>query len=83
MSKIARAKEKGETKGFMKILVHADNKKIMGAAVLGPEGDEVVHSMLDIMYADAPYTVIQRAVHIHPTVSELIPTVLGNLSELE
>ena len=56
--------------------------KILGAAILGIGGDEVVHSLLDVMYADAPYTVIQRAVHIHPTVTELIPTLLGNLKPL-
>lgn len=82
MSRIARAKEKGETNGFMKILVDAETKKILGATILGIEGDEIIHSLLDIMYADAPYTVIQRAVHIHPTVSELIPTTLGELKPL-
>ena len=83
MKRIARAKEKGETYGFMKILIDADSKKILGAAILGIEGDEIVHSLLDIMYADVPYTVIQRAVHIHPTVSELIPTTLASLRPLE
>jgi len=83
MKRIARAKEKGETNGFMKILVDAESKKILGAAILGIEGDEIIHSILDIMYADAPYNVIQRAVHIHPTVSELIPTMLGELKPLD
>jgi len=83
MSRIARAKEKGETYGFMKILVNAETKKILGAMILGIEGDEVIHSLLDIMYADAPYTVIQRAVHIHPTVSELIPTTLADFKPLK
>jgi len=83
MQRIARAREKGETKGFMKILVDADTEKILGAAILGVEGDEIIHSILDIMYADAPYTTIKRAVHIHPTVSELIPTMLGNLEPLD
>jgi len=83
MSKIARAKEKGETNGFMKILVDAESKKILGASILGIEGDEIIHSILDIMYADVPYTVIQRAVHIHPTVSELIPTTLAELKPLK
>ena len=83
MKRIARAKEKGETNGFMKILVNAESKKILGATILGIEGDEIIHSILDIMYADAPYTVIQRAVHIHPTVSELIPTMLGELKPLD
>jgi pyruvate/2-oxoglutarate dehydrogenase complex dihydrolipoamide dehydrogenase (E3) component len=83
MSRIGRARERSETQGFMKILVDAETKKILGAAILGIGGDEVVHSILDVMYADAPYTVIQRAVHIHPTVSELIPTMLGDLEPLE
>lgn len=82
MTKISRAREKGETNGFMKILVDVETKKILGASILGIEGDEIVHSLLDIMYADAPYTVIQRAVHIHPTVSELIPTALADLKPL-
>ncbi len=83
MARVGRAVEKGETQGFMKILADAENKEILGAAVLGVGGDEVIHSVLDIMYARAPYTVIQRAVHIHPTVSELIPTMLGDLKPLE
>ncbi len=83
MSRIARAIERGETQGFMKILVDADSKLILGAAVLGINGDEIVHSILDIMYAKVPYTVIQRAVHAHPTVTELIPTMLAELKPLE
>ena len=83
MTRISRAKERGETQGFMKILIDAETKKILGAAILGIGGDEIVHSILDLMYADAPYTVIQRAVHIHPTVSELIPTMLGELKPLD
>ncbi len=83
MKRIGRAKEKGETNGFIKILVDAESDKILGASILGIEGDEIIHSILDIMYADVPYTVIQRAVHIHPTVSELIPTILGELQALE
>ena len=83
MSRVGRAKERGETLGFMKVLVDAETKKILGAALLGLSGDEVVHSLLDVMYADAPYTVIQRAMHIHPTVTELIPTLLGNLKPLQ
>jgi pyruvate/2-oxoglutarate dehydrogenase complex dihydrolipoamide dehydrogenase (E3) component len=83
MSKVGRAVEKGETQGFMKILVDAESKQILGAAILGVEGDEAVHCILDTMYAKAPYTVLQRAMHIHPTVSELIPTVLGDLEPLE
>ncbi len=81
MSRIGRAIEKGETQGFMKILVDAESKRILGAAVLGIGGDEVIHSILDIMYAKEPYTVIQRAVHAHPTVSELIPTVLARIMQ--
>ena len=83
MSRVARAIEKGETQGFMSILVDADSKEILGAAILGIGGDEIIHSILDVMYATAPYTVIQRAMHIHPTVTELIPTMLGNLKPLE
>ena len=82
MTRVSRAVEKGETQGFMKILVDAETKQILGAAILGVGGDEVVHSILDVMYAKAPYTVIQRAVHIHPTVSELIPTMLADLEPL-
>jgi len=82
MTKVNRAIEKGETQGFMKIVIDADTKQILGAAILGTGGDEVVHSILDLMYAKAPYTVMQRAVHIHPTVSELIPTMLGELRPL-
>jgi pyruvate/2-oxoglutarate dehydrogenase complex dihydrolipoamide dehydrogenase (E3) component len=82
MTSVGRAVEKGETLGFMKILVDAETKKILGASILGTGGDEVVHSILDVMYAGAPYTVIERAMHIHPTVSELIPTMLENLKPL-
>jgi pyruvate/2-oxoglutarate dehydrogenase complex dihydrolipoamide dehydrogenase (E3) component len=83
MTRVGRAVEKGETKGFMKVVVDAQTKQILGATILGTGGDEVVHSILDVMYAKAPYTVIQRAVHIHPTVSELIPTMLGELTPLD
>ena len=83
MTRVSRAVEKGETQGFMKILVEAGTNQILGAAILGIGGDEVIHSILDVMYAKAPYTVIQRAVHIHPTVSELIPTMLGDLKPME
>ena len=82
MANVARAVEKGETEGFMKVLVDAASREILGAAILGVGGDEAIHSILDVMYAKAPYTVIQRAVHIHPTVSELIPTMLGDLTPL-
>jgi pyruvate/2-oxoglutarate dehydrogenase complex dihydrolipoamide dehydrogenase (E3) component len=83
MSRVGRARERSETQGFMKILIDAETKKILGAAILGIGGDEIVHSVLDVMYAGAPYTVIQRAMHIHPTVTELIPTMLGDLQPLE
>jgi pyruvate/2-oxoglutarate dehydrogenase complex dihydrolipoamide dehydrogenase (E3) component len=82
MTKVGRAVEKGETQGFMKVLVDAATKKILGASILGTGGDEAIHCILDIMYAGSPYTTIQRAVHIHPTVSELIPTMLGDLKPL-
>ena len=82
MTQVARAVEKSETQGFMKIVIDADTKQILGAAVLGPGGDEIIHCVLDLMYAKTPYTVMQRAVHIHPTVSELIHTMLGELRPL-
>jgi pyruvate/2-oxoglutarate dehydrogenase complex dihydrolipoamide dehydrogenase (E3) component len=83
MKDVMRAYERGETKGFMKILVDRNNKQILGASFLGLEGDEVIHCVLDIMYAKAPYTVIQRAMHIHPTVSEFIPTMMDKLKPLQ
>jgi len=83
MARVGRAVEKGETQGFMKVLIDAETKMILGASLLGIECDEVIHSILDVMYAKAPYTVIQRAMHIHPTVTELIPTMLGDLTPLE
>jgi pyruvate/2-oxoglutarate dehydrogenase complex dihydrolipoamide dehydrogenase (E3) component len=82
MTRIGRAIEKGEKKGFMKVLVDTETKKILGAAILGVGGDEAIHCILDVMYANAPFTTLQRAVHIHPTISELIPTVLGDLKPL-
>ena len=82
MSQVSRAYEKGETQGFIKISVDAETKQILGAAILGVGGDEVVHVLLDIMYAKAPYTVIQRAMHIHPTVSEYLPILLDKLEPL-
>ena len=83
MTRVSRAVEKGETQGFMKILVDAHTSQILGAAVLGVGGDEVVASILKVMYAKAPYTVIQRALHIHPTVSELVPTMLTDQKPLK
>ncbi len=79
MTRVGRAVEKGETEGFMKVIVDADSKEILGASILGTGGDEAVQSILDVMYAGKPYTTITHAVHIHPTVSELIPTVFGDL----
>lgn len=83
MKDVMRAYERAETKGFMKILVDRDSKQILGASILGLEGDEVIHCVLDAMYAKAPYTVIQRAMHIHPTVSEFIPTMMEHLKPLQ
>jgi len=83
MEDVSRAFEKGETKGFMKILVDRDSEQILGASCLGLSGDEVIHCILDLMYAKAPYTVMQRAMHIHPTVSEFIPTMMGDLKPLQ
>lgn len=82
MTRVGRAREAGETQGFMKVLVDAETKELLGAAILGLNGDEIVHSMLDVMYAKQPYTTIQRAVHIHPTVTELVPTLLGSLKPM-
>jgi pyruvate/2-oxoglutarate dehydrogenase complex dihydrolipoamide dehydrogenase (E3) component len=82
MEDVSRAWEKSETEGFMKMLIDADTKEILGASFLGVSGDEVIHCVLDVMYAKAPYTVIQRAMHIHPTVAEFIPSLLGDLAPL-
>ncbi|MBS7543079.1 FAD-containing oxidoreductase [Ancylobacter oerskovii] len=79
MSRVGRAVEKAETLGFMKVVVDAETQRILGAAILGTGGDEAIHGLLDIMNANVPYTVFQRAVPIHPTVSELIPTLLGEM----
>jgi pyruvate/2-oxoglutarate dehydrogenase complex dihydrolipoamide dehydrogenase (E3) component len=79
MTRVGRAVEKGETQGFMKIVVDADTKKILGCSVLGPGGDEAVHCVLDLMYAKAPITTLARATHIHPNVSELLPTIAQEL----
>jgi pyruvate/2-oxoglutarate dehydrogenase complex dihydrolipoamide dehydrogenase (E3) component len=83
MEDVSRAFEKGETQGFMKVLVDAETKRFLGASILGVGGDEVIHTILDLMYARVPYTVMQRAVHIHPTVSELLPTMLADLKPLQ
>ncbi|MGB3463803.1 MAG: FAD-containing oxidoreductase [Cyclobacteriaceae bacterium] len=83
MDRIARAKEKGETKGKIKILADADTDKFLGVTILGVGGDEVIHLFIDMMYADMPYTIVKNAVHIHPTVSELIPTILGEFELLD
>jgi pyruvate/2-oxoglutarate dehydrogenase complex dihydrolipoamide dehydrogenase (E3) component len=82
MTRVSRAIEKGETDGFIKVLVDANTKQILGASILGTGGDEAIHCIIDTMYARAPYTNIQRAVHIHPTVAELLPTVFGDLKPL-
>jgi pyruvate/2-oxoglutarate dehydrogenase complex dihydrolipoamide dehydrogenase (E3) component len=82
MARVGRAVEKGETEGFMKVIVDAETKQILGAAILGVTGDEVVHLLLDVMYAKAPYTTVSRAMHIHPTVSELVPTLLQEMKPL-
>jgi pyruvate/2-oxoglutarate dehydrogenase complex dihydrolipoamide dehydrogenase (E3) component len=83
MEDVSRAYEKGETKGFMKILADQETKQILGASLLGLSGDEVIHCILDVMYAKAPFTVLQRAVHIHPTVSEFVPSMLEDLVPLQ
>ena len=83
MQRVGRAREAGETQGFMKVLVDAESERVLGAAILGMNGDEVVHSLLDVMAADRPYTAISRTMHIHPTVSELLPTLLQQLRPLD
>src|SRR5271166_526438 len=82
MERVSRAFERGETLGFMRILVDRDSKQIVGASLLGLNADEVIHTVLDLMYAKAPYTTLQRAMHIHPTVSEYLPTMMGSLTPL-
>jgi pyruvate/2-oxoglutarate dehydrogenase complex dihydrolipoamide dehydrogenase (E3) component len=83
MTRVGRAVEKGETQGFMKVVVDADTEEILGAAILGVGGDEVIHAILDIMTAKKPYTAISRTMHIHPTVSELVPTMLQEMKPLQ
>lgn len=80
MSRVSRAYEKSETRGFIKVSVDAETKQIVGAAILGVGGDEVIHVLLDVMYAKAPYTIMQHAMHIHPTVAEYLPTVMSELA---
>ena len=82
MSRVGRARERGETDGFMKALVDAQTKRILGASIFGIEGDEAIHTFIDIMTAGAPYTTLQYAMHIHPTICELIPTLLDGLKPL-
>ena len=82
MDRVGRARERGETQGFMKVLIDAQTEPILGASLLRIEGDEIVHSPLDVMAAGVSYRVVQRAMHIHPTVSELIPTLPGQLVPL-
>ena len=83
MKRVGRAREMGETQGFMKVVVDAQSRKLLGAAILGVNGDEVVHALLDVMAAGLPYTAISRTMHIHPTVSELVPTLLQQLEPLQ
>ena len=82
MSRVGRAHERSEEQGFMKVLVDAETKRVLGAAILGIEGDEVIHLFVDNIAAGLPYTAISRTMHIHPTVSELIPTMLQDLKPL-
>ena len=83
MQRVGRAKEAGETQGFMKVLVDAKTQRLLGASILGHNGDEVVHNLLGLMVADQPFTTMSRAMHIHPTVSELLPTLLQQLKPLQ
>jgi len=83
MTRVGRAREAGETQGFMKVLADAGSQRLLGAAILGLNGDEVIHSLLDVMAAGQPFTVVSRAMHIHPTVSELLPTLLQQLEPME
>jgi pyruvate/2-oxoglutarate dehydrogenase complex dihydrolipoamide dehydrogenase (E3) component len=82
MARVGRARERSETQGIMQVLVDADTKKFLGAALLGIEADEAIHCIVDVMNAGQPYTAITRSVHIHPTVAELIPTLLESLRPL-
>ena len=82
MQRVGRAREAGETQGFIKVLVDAESRRLLGAAILGMNGDEVVHALLDMMAAGQPVDTIARTMHIHPTVSELVPTLLQQLKPL-
>ncbi len=83
MARVGRARERSETEGFMEALVDAETQRILGATLFGVEADEVIHALINVMYAEAPYTVIERAVPVHPTVSELLPTLFGTLKPLD
>jgi pyruvate/2-oxoglutarate dehydrogenase complex dihydrolipoamide dehydrogenase (E3) component len=83
MTRVGRARESSETQGFMKVLVDAQSKQVLGAALLGLNADEVIHTFVDTMAARQPYTTLRRTMHVHPTVSELIPTLLGDLKPLQ
>ena len=83
MSRVGRAVEKGETQGFMKLVADAETRQILGAAILGIEGDEAIHGIIDAMNAKTPYPALQWSVPIHPTVSELVPTLIGDLRSIQ
>lgn len=82
MARVGRARERGETTGFMKVLVDAGNEQILGAALFGIEADEVVHTFVTAMAAGTPYKLLQRTVYLHPSVGELIPTLLSKLESI-
>jgi pyruvate/2-oxoglutarate dehydrogenase complex dihydrolipoamide dehydrogenase (E3) component len=83
MTRVSRAIEKGETQGLMKVVVDAETRRILGAAILGTGGDEAIHGVIDVMQAGVPFDVLQRTMGIHPTVSELIPTMLGEMQSVQ
>jgi pyruvate/2-oxoglutarate dehydrogenase complex dihydrolipoamide dehydrogenase (E3) component len=82
MARVGRARERSETTGFMKVRVDADSGELLGATILGIQGDEAIHTIAALMYAGAPYETLRRSVHIHPTVAELLPTVVGALEPI-
>ena len=82
MEDVGRAYERSETEGFLKVLVDAESEQILGASFLGIEADEVIHTILELMYAKAPYTVVTRSMPIHPTVSEYLPSLFHSLEPL-